>query len=106
MAGGHTGSWTALLILGAFHGINPAMGWLFAVALGLQEHRRAAVWRALLPLGLGHALAIAAAILLTMLAGLTIPLHYLRRLVPIALIGMAVPTMVRHSDALCAAIRL
>ena len=29
-----------LLLLGAFHGLNPAMGWLFAVALGLQEGRR------------------------------------------------------------------
>ena len=46
--------WLALLGLGAFHGINPGMGWLFAVALGMQESRGAAVWRALLPLGLGR----------------------------------------------------
>ena len=39
-----------LLMLGAFHGINPGMGWLFAVALGMQEQRRGAVYRALLPL--------------------------------------------------------
>ena len=38
-----TSSWAALLGLGAFHGINPGMGWLFAVALGLQERRRGAV---------------------------------------------------------------
>ena len=38
------------------------MGWLFAVALGLQERDRRAVWRALLPLALGHALAIAAVV--------------------------------------------
>ena len=60
--GEHARSWVALIALGAFHGINPAMGWLFAVALGLQEHRRAAVLRALLPLALGHALAIVAVI--------------------------------------------
>ena len=54
-------SWVGLLALGAFHGVNPGMGWLFAVALGMQERRRAAVWRAMLPLALGHALAIAAA---------------------------------------------
>ena len=41
--------------LGAFHGINPAMGWLFAVALGLQERRARAVWRALAPIAAGHA---------------------------------------------------
>ena len=38
------------MALGAFHGINPGMGWLFAVALGMQERRRSAVWRAMLPL--------------------------------------------------------
>ena len=39
-------AWAALLALGAFHGINPGMGWLFAVALGLQERRTGAVLRA------------------------------------------------------------
>lgn len=41
-------------MLGAYHGINPAMGWLFAVALGLQEQSRKALLRALLPIALGH----------------------------------------------------
>jgi len=52
--------WVVLLVLGAFHGLNPGMGWLFAVALGLQERRRATVFRALVPIALGHALAITA----------------------------------------------
>ena len=30
-------AWISLVLLGAFHGLNPAMGWLFAVALGFQE---------------------------------------------------------------------
>jgi len=51
--------WLAVFGLGIFHGINPAMGWLFAVALGLQEQKRAAVFRALPPIVLGHALSIA-----------------------------------------------
>ena len=55
-------SWPALLALGAGHGINPAMGWLFAVALGLQRGSRRAVWASLGPLAVGHAAAIAAAI--------------------------------------------
>ena len=38
-----TTSWAMLMALGAFHGINPGMGWLFAVALGMQERRRGAV---------------------------------------------------------------
>jgi hypothetical protein len=50
--------WLAVFGLGLFHGINPAMGWLFAVALGLQEQKRAAVFRALPPMVLGHALSI------------------------------------------------
>jgi len=37
-------------------------GWLFAVALGMQERRRGAVLRALVPLGAGHALAVAGAV--------------------------------------------
>jgi len=51
--------WLALAGLGAFHGINPAMGWLFAVALGLQRKSRAAVLWSLLPIAAGHALSVA-----------------------------------------------
>ena len=51
--------WLALVLLGAYHGINPGMGWLFAVALGLQEKSRKAVLHALLPIALGHAVSIA-----------------------------------------------
>ena len=48
--------------LGAFHGLNPAMGWLFAVALGLQRESRSAVLQALLPIAAGHALSVGAVI--------------------------------------------
>jgi hypothetical protein len=51
--------WLALAALGAFHGLNPAMGWLFAVALGLQRRSRAAVLGSLLPIAVGHALSVA-----------------------------------------------
>jgi hypothetical protein len=44
--------------LGAFHGLNPAMGWLFAVAQGLQRQSRGAVLQALLPIVAGHALSV------------------------------------------------
>jgi hypothetical protein len=50
--------WLAFAGLGLFHGLNPAMGWLFAVALGLHRHSRRAVLLALPPLAAGHALAI------------------------------------------------
>ena len=41
-------AWATLFLLGAYHGINPAMGWLFAVALGLQKKSGRAVWESLL----------------------------------------------------------
>lgn len=55
----------AVVGLGAFHGLNPAMGWLFAVALGLQESaeprvRRRAALRALPPIAAGHLMSVAA----------------------------------------------
>nr|WP_239992370.1 hypothetical protein [Rhodopila globiformis] len=50
--------WLVFAGLGMFHGLNPAMGWLFAVALGLHRRSRRAVLLALPPLALGHALAI------------------------------------------------
>jgi hypothetical protein len=51
--------WLVLALLGGFHGVNPGMGWLFAVALGLQERSRAAVLRAFGPIALGHAASVA-----------------------------------------------
>lgn len=57
-----TSSIVAIATLGIWHGINPGMGWLFAVALGLQQGRARAVWLALPPLALGHAVAVAGAL--------------------------------------------
>jgi hypothetical protein len=48
-----------VILLGCFHGLNPAMGWLFAVSYGLQEGRRTAVLRALVPIGIGHEASVA-----------------------------------------------
>jgi len=62
----------ALLSLGALHGLNPGMGWLFAVALGLQRGDRRAVWGALGPLAIGHALAIAAAVAIALGLGVVV----------------------------------
>jgi hypothetical protein len=54
--------WLAVAGLGAYHGLDPSMGWLFAVALGLQDKSRARVLNALWPIGIGHLVAIAAVI--------------------------------------------
>src|SRR4051794_10166349 len=68
------GTWSALVVLGAYHGLNPAMGWLFAVALGLQERRLGAVLRALVPIAVGHELSVVAVTLLVLgIEGLIAP---------------------------------
>jgi hypothetical protein len=54
----HAGVWATLIALGAFHGLNPAMGWLFAVSNGMQHGSRRAVVRSLLPIAIGHELSI------------------------------------------------
>ncbi len=62
----HEGLWITLVALGAYHGLNPAMGWLFAVSQGMQHRSRKAVWRALGPIALGHELSIALVVLLAL----------------------------------------
>jgi hypothetical protein len=70
--------WLVLLALGAIHGLNPAMGWLFAVARGMQEGSSRAVWRSLLPLAGGHGLAIVATLTLVSAIGAYLPLPVLK----------------------------
>jgi hypothetical protein len=70
--------WIILALLGAWHGINPGMGWLFSVALGLQQRSRAAVFHALLPIALGHALAIALVAILVSILTAEIPFGWLK----------------------------
>jgi hypothetical protein len=86
-----------LLALGAWHGVNPAMGWLFAVALGLQEHRRAAVWGALPPLAAGHAAAVGGALLVAAAIGGVLPPILLRGVVAAALVLFGIYRLVRPS---------
>ncbi|HEX5395572.1 MAG TPA: hypothetical protein VFX74_00630 [Candidatus Limnocylindria bacterium] len=91
--------WLTLAALGAFHGLNPAMGWLFAVALGLQERRLRAVTAALGPIALGHTLAIAIAAIAVGVLGLVIPQRLLLALGGSALLSFAaykVLTRFRH----------
>ena len=70
--------WLALAGLGMFHGINPAMGWLFAVALGMHRQSRRVVLISLLPIAFGHAIAIAVVVAAVVAMGVTIELRPLR----------------------------
>jgi hypothetical protein len=85
-----------MLLLGAYHGLNPAMGWLFAVALGMQEHKGSAVARSLVPIALGHALAIGSVVLATAFLGMALPLVVIRYSVAAVLVGLGIYCMVRH----------
>ena len=51
-------SWVLMIVFGAYHGLNPGMGWLFALALGLQQKSERAIWQSLVPISIGHAASI------------------------------------------------
>ena len=89
-------SGVALLVLGAIHGLNPGMGWLLAVALGLQERRRAALWAAMPPLAAGHAAAIAIAAAAAGVLGQAIPLDAVQWIVGVALVSLGIFRLRRH----------
>ncbi len=71
--------WLVLVGLGAFHGLNPAMGWLFAVALGIHRQSRRVLLVSLLPIALGHAIAIAIVVYSVMVLGFAIGTGRTRR---------------------------
>ncbi len=81
--------WLAVAGLGVYHGLNPAMGWLFAVALGLHRRSRAVVLQSLIPIALGHALSISVVAALVVAAGVVIDATLIRRAAGIALLGWA-----------------
>ena len=87
--------WPVLFLLGVYHGINPGMGWLFAVARGMQEHRARAVAWSLPPIALGHALSIGVVVLLAGLAQVALPLTYIRIGVAVALMGLGLYKLIR-----------
>jgi hypothetical protein len=85
-----------MLLLGAYHGINPGMGWLFAVALAMQEEKGSGVARALLPLAVGHALAIGSVVLTAAFLGMAVPLPTIRACVAALLLGLGIFCLLRH----------
>ena len=95
--------WLAVLALGAWHGLNPAMGWPLAVAHALGERRASAVWATFLPLGSGHFLAMAAVLLPFTLLGLVAAWNRPVRLgaaLVVLLFGLARLVWRRHPRAL------
>lgn len=89
--------WITLILLGAYHGLNPGMGWLFAVALGLQEKSRRAVVGAFGPIAIGHALSIAVVVALFVVAESFIAPDLLRYIGAGALIAFGVYKLIARS---------
>ncbi len=87
--------WLALFALGAYHGLNPGMGWLFAVALGLQEKSSRAVLRALPPMALGHLISIGLVVIAVELAQPRVSYWTLRLLTATILLAFGLSRLVR-----------
>jgi hypothetical protein len=91
-------AWLVLFALGAYHGLNPAMGWLFAVSLGLQEKSGRAVWRALPPLALGHLASMSVVVAVFALLQIGLPHTVVRIAAAVVLLTLGITKLVssRH----------
>ena len=99
-------SWTLIGLLGSYHGLNPAMGWLLATALGLQERRASAVMQALPPIFLGHAASVAVVVAAATLAGSLVPADTLRWIGAAVLLGSSALVFRRRTHPRRAGMRL
>lgn len=79
--------WAALVLLGAYHGLNPGMGWLFAVARGMQEKRREAVLKSLLPIALGHEASIVIVVIVVSVTEQFAPPYLIRLVAALVLVS-------------------
>ncbi len=86
MSGNAWWPWAALVLLGAYHGINPGMGWLFAVGRGLQAKSRDAVLSSLLPIALGHEASIVMVVIAVSLSEQFVPPYLIRLVAALVLI--------------------
>jgi hypothetical protein len=87
--------WIGLVLLGAWHGLNPGMGWLFAVSLGLQNRSRASVFQAMCAIALGHAVSVFAILGLAFLVGRYVQPTLFAILAGLALVGLGAWRLLR-----------
>ncbi len=96
MSGGNAWwPWAALVLLGAYHGLNPGMGWLFAVGRGLQEKSRDAVLGSLLPIALGHEASIVIVVVAVSLSEAVVPPFFIRLAAALVLVSFGVYKLAR-----------
>ena len=89
-------AWLAIFLMGAYHGINPGMGWLFAVALAMQRQSGLVVWQSLLPIAAGHALSIALVVSAAIAIGVVLPQNHVRIVVAILLFTLGFYRLLRR----------
>src|SRR5580658_5625806 len=89
--------WAAMFLLGAYHGVNPGMGWLFAAALGMQKKSAAAVWQSLVPIAAGHFMAIGLVVAAGVVAGAVLPLQYIKIAAACILLAFGLQRLIRKS---------
>jgi len=87
--------WLTVFLLGCYHGLNPGMGWLFAVALGYQDRSALAVVRAIVPLTLGHVISVAIVVLVATFAAVQLPHKAVHLTAAAILIGFGIYRLVR-----------
>jgi hypothetical protein len=87
--------WAALVLLGAYHGVNPGMGWLFAVARGLQERSRAAVLGSLVPIAVGHEASIVIVVVAVSLTEQFVPPFFIRLVAALVLVSFGLYKLAR-----------
>ena len=87
--------WAALVLLGAYHGVNPGMGWLFAVARGLQERSRKALLSSLLPIAIGHEASIVLVVIAVSFTEQFAPPYLIRLVAALVLVSFGVFKLVK-----------
>jgi hypothetical protein len=87
--------WAALVLLGAYHGLNPGMGWLFAVARGLQDRSRRALLGSLLPIAIGHEASIVIVVIAVSLTEQFLPTYLIRLLAALVLVSFGMYKLAR-----------
>jgi hypothetical protein len=89
------GQWVTVALLGAYHGINPSMGWLFAVALGLQRNSRRILVTALLPIAIGHEASLVVTTVAGAVLGAFIDPHWVHPAAAVILVVFGIVKVIR-----------
>ncbi len=90
------GPWLAVVGFGAYHGLNPGMGWLFALSLGLQQRSQRAIWVSMVPIAAGHAASLVLVAMLILAGFQFIPAGLLQMATGVLLIAFGVYKVLRY----------